>query len=133
MVVYHLKVNYIYQRMRKFVIGEIYGAYRALMQCFERASFDYDNDVLIQLGDVADGFDEVYESVEELLKVKHLIAIKGNHDEWLNRFCETGYHEQHWSQGGRGTVSSYAKLSGKKPNMIASKFFGFSANIEPAD
>src|SRR5690349_1001341 len=119
--------------MRKFVMGDIHGAYRALMQCFERASFDYENDLLIQLGDVADGFDEVYESVEELLKLKRLIAIKGNHDEWLNQFCETGYHEQHWSQGGKGTVSSYAKLSGKKPNLIASKFFGFTANIEPAD
>ena len=119
--------------MRKFVMGDIHGAHRALLQCLERASFDYANDLLIQLGDVSDGFDEVYECVEELLKIRNLIAIKGNHDEWLNQFCKTGYHEQHWSQGGKGTVSSYSKFSGKKPNFIASKFFGFTANIEPSD
>ena len=119
--------------MRKFVMGDIHGAHRALLQCLERASFDYANDLLIQLGDIADGFDEVYECVEELFKIKNLIAIRGNHDEWFNRFCETGYHEQHWSQGGKGTVNSYSKYSGKKPNFIASKFFGFTVNIDPAD
>lgn len=114
-------------------MGDIHGAYRALQQCLERSSFDHENDMLIQLGDVTDGFDEVYECVEELLKIKKLIAIKGNHDEWFNEFCSTGYHEQHWSQGGRGTVNSYLKHADKKPNFIASKFFGFSANIDPAD
>lgn len=114
-------------------MGDIHGAYRALLQCLERSSFDYERDLLIQLGDVADGFDQVYECVEELLKIKNLIPVKGNHDEWLNQFCNTGYHEQHWSQGGKGTVNSYLNLSGRKANFIASKFFGFTANIDPAD
>jgi serine/threonine protein phosphatase 1 len=119
--------------MRKFVMGDIHGAYKALMQCLERASFNYQSDMLIQLGDVADGFDEVYECVEELLKIKNLVSIKGNHDEWFRNFCETGYHEQHWSQGGRGTVNSYLKSKNRKPNFIASKLFGFNANIDRAD
>ena len=119
--------------MRKFVMCDIHGAHRALLQCLERSSFDYNNDLLIQLGDVTDGFDEVYECVEELLKIKNLVAIRGNHDEWFNQFCESGYHEQHWAQGGKGTVNSYSKYSGKKPNFIASKFFGFTVNIEPSD
>jgi serine/threonine protein phosphatase 1 len=119
--------------MRNFVMGDVHGAYKALKQCLERASFDYNNDLLIQLGDVADGYDEVYECVEELMTIKNLVSIKGNHDEWFNEFCQTGYHEQHWSQGGKGTVASYAKIKGKKPNFIASKFFGFNVNIDPAD
>jgi len=119
--------------MRKFVMGDLHGAYKALKQCLERSSFDKAQDVLIQLGDVADGFDEVYECVEELMTLKNLVAIKGNHDEWFNQFCQTGYHEQHWSQGGRGTVNSYLKVAGKKPNFIASKFFGFNVNIDPLD
>lgn len=114
-------------------MGDIHGAYRALLQCLERSSFDYENDLLIQLGDVADGFDEVYECVEELIKIQNLIAIKGNHDEWFNQFCLTGYHEQHWAQGGKGTVNSYLKVVNRKPNFIASKFFGFNVNIDPAD
>jgi serine/threonine protein phosphatase 1 len=119
--------------MKKFVMGDIHGAYRALVQCLERSSFDKENDLLIQLGDVADGFDQVYECVEELLTIKNLVAIKGNHDEWFHNFCQTGYHEQHWSQGGKGTVNSYLTHVGRKPNFIASKFFGFNVNIEPAD
>lgn len=114
-------------------MGDIHGAYRALLQCLQRSSFDYDNDMLIQLGDVVDGFDEVYECVEELMKLKNLIAIKGNHDEWFINFCQTGYHEQHWMQGGKGTVISYLKHAGKKPNLITSKLFGFNANIYPQD
>lgn len=119
--------------MRKFVMGDIHGAHRALQQCLERASFNYSEDFLIQLGDVADGFDEVYECVEELFKIKNLVAIKGNHDEWFNQFCQTGYHEQHWSQGGKGTVNSYLKHKDRKPNFITSKFFGFNVNFDPAD
>ena len=71
--------------MKTFVMGDVHGAYKALKQCLERASFDYQNDCLIQLGDIADGGNEVYECVEELLKIKNLVAIKGNHDDW---FCE---------------------------------------------
>ena len=114
-------------------MGDIHGAYRAMLQCFERAAFNYETDQLIQLGDVADGYEEVFECVEDLLKLRNLVAIKGNHDEWFNQFCKTGYHEQHWSQGGRGTVNAYCKHAGKKPNFIKSTFFGFNVNIDPAD
>lgn len=119
--------------MKTFVIGDIHGAHKALKQCLERSAFDYSNDTLIQLGDIADGYDEVYECVEELLKIKNLIAIKGNHDEWLLQFCLTGYHEQHWSQGGKGTVNSYLKPGTKKAHFAASRFFGFNVNIDPSD
>ena len=64
--------------MKTFVIGDIHGNYRGLMQCLERSNFDYDKDTLISLGDVVDGHSESYEVVEELLKIKNLIAIKGN-------------------------------------------------------
>ncbi|NJN40909.1 MAG: hypothetical protein HC811_00350 [Flammeovirgaceae bacterium] len=45
--------------MRRFVLGDIHGAYRALRQCLERASFSYDEDLLIALGDVSDGWPDV--------------------------------------------------------------------------
>ena len=38
--------------MKTFVIGDIHGAYKALLQCFERSGFDYEKDHLIVLGDV---------------------------------------------------------------------------------
>jgi serine/threonine protein phosphatase 1 len=98
--------------MRTFVIGDIHGAHKALVQCLERSGFDKENDTLIQLGDVADGWSEVYECVEELLTIKNLIAIRGNHDEWFNEYFRTGFHPCDFMQGGNGTRDSYNKHLG---------------------
>ncbi len=43
---------------KTFVIGDIHGAYRALRQCLERSTFDFEKDRLICLGDVCDGWPE---------------------------------------------------------------------------
>lgn len=93
--------------MRNFVIGDIHGAYKALTQCLQRSDFDYENDQLITLGDICDGYSEVYECVEELLKIKHRIDIRGNHDSWFRTFLNTGNHPVGWLQGGDGTLKSY--------------------------
>lgn len=55
---------------RTFAMGDIHGAHKALVQCLERCNFNNEIDTLIQLGDVADGWSETYECVEELLKIK---------------------------------------------------------------
>jgi len=68
--------------MRTFVLGDIHGGFKGLLQCLQGVNFDYENDKLISLGDVCDGWSEVAEAIEELLKVKNLIYIRGNHDEW---------------------------------------------------
>jgi len=96
-------------------MGDIHGAYKALLQCLERSNFDYNNDVLIQLGDVADGWDEVYKCVEKLLTIKNLISIKGNHDDWFLDYL-LGQSNNHpgYSQGGKATLISYAKALDKK-------------------
>jgi serine/threonine protein phosphatase 1 len=93
---------------RTFVLGDIHGARRALIQCFEAAQFDYEDDVLICLGDVADGWPETRQCVDELLKVKHLVYLLGNHDFWTLQWLETGYAEDVWKdQGGTATMLSY--------------------------
>jgi len=40
---------------KRYVIGDIHGAYKALIQVLNKVGFDYDNDELIGLGDVCDG------------------------------------------------------------------------------
>ncbi|WON93823.1 metallophosphoesterase [Sphingobacterium sp. UGAL515B_05] len=90
-----------------FVMGDLHGAYKALIECLKRAHFDYENDTLIQLGDVVDGNPQVYECVEELMKIKNLIAIKGNHDAWFQKFLENDFHPQLWNYGGIATLESY--------------------------
>jgi serine/threonine protein phosphatase 1 len=94
---------------RIFVMGDIHGAHEALLQCLKRSSFNYEADTLIQLGDVVDRNPDVFECVEELLKIKNLIAIKGNHDVWFQQFLDTDYHPQSWNHGGLATLESYLK------------------------
>jgi serine/threonine protein phosphatase 1 len=84
--------------MRRFVMGDIHGAYPALLQCLTRSGFNYEADLLIQLGDIVDGYDESYCCVEELLKINNLICIKGNHDVWFLEFIQTGQHPKFWGQ-----------------------------------
>lgn len=95
-----------------FVIGDIHGGDLALKQCLERCNFNFEKDVLISLGDIVDGWSRVYECVELLLKVKNLIAIKGNHDEWFTDFIDFGNHPG-LNQGGKATLISYCRALNK--------------------
>lgn len=94
--------------MRTFVLGDSHGAYRAFLQVMERSAFNYEEDRLICLGDVSDGWPEVPELVEEILKIKHLIWVRGNHDQWLKDFLKEGKQPDVWVlQGGAYTRDSY--------------------------
>lgn len=99
---------------KTFCIADIHGNYRALKQCLERSNFNYDNDTLIQLGDVVDRFPESYECVNELLKIKNLISIRGNHDDWFCNWIQRGVHGSYWSQGAESTLRSYIKHAGRE-------------------
>jgi serine/threonine protein phosphatase 1 len=93
---------------RTLVIGDIHGGYKAMMQCFERSKFDYQNDRLICLGDVADGWPEVDKCFNELFKIKNLVYVIGNHDAWLLNWFLTNETPQLWlSQGGIRSVEAY--------------------------
>ncbi len=120
------------QKGRTFIIGDLHGAYKALIQCLKRSDFDYQNDTLIQLGDVADGHQEVYECVEELLKIKNLIAIKGNHDAWLLEFIQTDFHPASWTYGGLGTLKSYLKYK-EGPKVCLPKGSGYKTSLNSSD
>lgn len=93
-----------------FVIGDVHGAHKALLQCFERSGFNYETDTLISLGDIADGWSEVPECVDELLKIKNLIPIRGNHDVWCWNWFTNGEHPVAWlMQGGQATMDAYIR------------------------
>ncbi len=94
--------------MKTFVVGDIHGAYKALLQCFERSKFDYQKDRLIALGDVCDGYPEVKQCIDELLKIKHCDYIVGNHDLWALDWATKGIKLKDWlTQGGLNTIASY--------------------------
>ncbi len=93
-----------------YVIGDIHGAFKALKQCLARSKFNYEADHLICLGDVCDGWPETKQCIDELLKIKNLTYILGNHDLWLMGWMKSGEVESIWkSQGGTATMSSYSE------------------------
>lgn len=115
---------------RIIICGDIHSSHKALKQCLEKSTFDYENDTLIQLGDIVDGWNEVYEVVEELLKIKNIHLIKGNHDEWFKYFIDYNDHPVSWMQGGQGTLDSYCKHL--KKEYIA-KYSGYTTNLLNTD
>ncbi len=102
--------------MKRYVIGDIHGAHIALLQCLERSGFDSDQDLLISLGDICDGWPEVNQTIEQLLQLKHFKLILGNHDEWSLRWMLNGWRGREWtSQGGEATLASYQNDGGNVP------------------
>jgi len=95
--------------MTTYAIGDIHGQLKALKQCLERCSFDFANDHLICLGDVADRGPDTFGCFELLLSIENLTYILGNHDKWfLDWLNEPEKPEQAWiQQGGLQTLQSY--------------------------
>ena len=99
-------------KRRTFVLGDLHGAYLALKQVLERSDFDYDNDLLITIGDIVDGWEDSFMCVEELIKIRNRIDIIGNHDNFFLSFINSGIHDESWALGGLSTAKSYAKAAG---------------------
>lgn len=94
--------------MRTFVMGDIHGAHKALLQCFKRSGFDRDKDRLIALGDVCDVYPEVRQCIDELITLSHCDFIIGNHDLWALDWATRGLKPSMWlEQGGDQTMLSY--------------------------
>jgi serine/threonine protein phosphatase 1 len=95
---------------KKFVLGDIHGNFMGLQQILQLSNFDKENDTLIFLGDVVDGWPDTAECIEELLSIKHLIPLIGNHCYWCRNWLEYGWKPPLWlMQGGEATFDSYVK------------------------
>ena len=106
--------------MKRFVIGDIHGNIKALKQCLSKSNFDYNQDKLIVLGDTCDGIPFVKDCFDELLKIKNLIHILGNHGdwtmEWYTNKSPVKCPEDIWyNQGGKQTIKSYGGILGEMP------------------
>lgn len=98
--------------MRTLVMGDIHGAYKALLQVLEHCEFNPEKDKLIQLGDIADGWSETALVSQYFIDLKekypHHIFIRGNHDVWLYDWLHFGRSPMLWTQqGGQATIDSY--------------------------
>ncbi|MBF0122185.1 MAG: metallophosphoesterase [Candidatus Omnitrophica bacterium] len=94
--------------MRTFVIGDIHGQRQALVECLRMCQFDYEHDRLISLGDVCDRGPDAKGAIDELLKIRHLVYLLGNHDAWTLDWARDGNASWEWlDQGGKATIESY--------------------------
>ncbi len=94
--------------MKTFVIGDIHGHCKALVACLKACDFDYGQDRLIALGDVCDRGPHTKECIDELLKIRHLVYLLGNHDAWALEWVIYGKPAKEWmEQGGAETILSY--------------------------
>lgn len=96
--------------MRTLVMGDCHGAARAVKQVLGRASFDPENDRLIFLGDIVDGWSETPGCFEIFLEIRNKIMLLGNHDEWFGDWVYGKPAAPMWIQkGGRATYEAYGK------------------------
>jgi serine/threonine protein phosphatase 1 len=105
---------------KTFVIGDIHGGLKALVQVLERANISK-NDTLIFLGDFVDGWSEspaVLDFLIALEKTHNCIFIKGNHDDLLLQWLtgkKVDFNEELWFQhGGKATAMAYEKITTAK-------------------
>lgn len=110
--------------MKTYVLGDIHGAYRALTQVFERSGFNAQKDRLIFLGDAVDGWSQSPECVEELMQVKRLVYLLGNHDLWALDWLLYGNIPTVWEeQGGQATMDAYNRRAWKAKQDEHMDFF----------
>jgi len=113
--------------MKRFCCGDIHGSAKALVQILKFSNFNYDEDLLICLGDYVDGWSESKEVIDELLKIKNLICLAGNHDDWAYEYYTSNnlMLDMFWKNSyGKETIKSL----GEK-NNIDKKYIQFFENM----
>lgn len=99
--------------MRRLVIGDIHGNYKALGQALKAVGYQRSSDRLHFLGDYVDRHSQSKEVVEFIIReVPDKICIRGNHDHYLlSHFAQAGprriLSDQWKRNGGIQTLESY--------------------------
>ena len=112
------KLSFNYRKtMKTFVIGDIHGGLKALIQVLEKAN-PKKKDRLIFLGDFVDGWSESMEVIDYLIKLNHkfsCIFLRGNHDDLVFQWLKGDQLNDNWLQhGGKSTQKSYLGITQEK-------------------
>lgn len=100
---------------RTLVLGDQHGAYKAVQQVLGASGFNLETDLIINLGDVVDGWPHSAELVQFWIDLEKKcsfkpIFLRGNHDDWAWEWIQTGIKKDMWiNQGGQSTYDSYQK------------------------
>lgn len=111
--------------MKRFVLGDIHGEYEYLKDVLQKSGFDYENDLLIQMGDIVDRGPEPFKCMDELLKIKHLVILLGNHDMTFKHYINGGANilSSYPSNGVQVTEQKWNELSKAQKDMYEAKIF----------
>lgn len=108
--------------MRNFVIGDIHGEYQKLQDALDKANVDYENDKIIQLGDIVDRGVDPFKCVDILLKFKNIIFIRGNHDQMFIEWLEDQRNGFGGHHGSDITYNCWRSLSDEKKELYKDLF-----------
>jgi serine/threonine protein phosphatase 1 len=97
--------------MKTFVIGDIHGGLKALLQVLNKIEVT-EHDTLVFVGDYVDGWSESAQVIEFLINLSkkiNCIFIKGNHDVWCQNWLENDkdVNPSWFIHGGAATIESY--------------------------
>lgn len=98
--------------MRKiFAIGDIHGCYEKLYRLIGQIDIDWQRDTLVMMGDYIDRGPESFEVVQYLADLKatsrHMILLKGNHEDMLEKYLAGEAVLSYLLNGGIQTLRSY--------------------------
>lgn len=114
---------------KTFVIGDIHGGLKALIQVLERAEVSK-NDQLIFLGDYVDGWNDSAQLIDfliELSKNQECVFMQGNHEEMVLKWLKGEEDNELWRfHGGQSTVDLYANIS----QEVKNKHINFLSNLK---
>lgn len=127
---------------KKYVIGDVHGNYKGLIQALDRSPYKIHEDTLISLGDLVDGGKDSALVVDYLADLKYqqhadIILIKGNHDEWFKHWLKFGINPVNWLQGQYQTAESYIDFLYNNSDIVCSIVKkldgGYITSLNPGD
>jgi serine/threonine protein phosphatase 1 len=108
---------------RRLVLGDLHGRYDYLMDVLKKANVDYENDVVIQIGDIVDRGPDPFKCMDELLKIKNVILLAGNHDTAFVQSIYEGYDVLGTNNGTTETYEAWNKLDKEEQYYYLHYFF----------
>ena len=109
-----------------WAVGDIHGCYNLLMTRLKEIGFDFENDLLVAVGDLVDRGTQNIECIE-LLSKQWFTSVRGNHED----LCIGGLHNEsykrcHVANGGEW----FYMLDGQAMYNIAKTFAGLPVVLE---
>lgn len=96
-LILHFKLN---PQIRLYIVGDLHGSYKLLMQELQKINFDFENDLLICTGDLIDRGNENLECIS-LLEKSWFFTVRGNHEEMcINGQYDNKIRDVHIRNGG---------------------------------